>query len=489
MSNVKRKLRERDHLLLGWEIDNMLEPVSWRDGKEHDPESLPDSELCVLEPSTLDAHTCVVAQSGSGKSFFMGRLLEEILLATRANIIVIDPNFDYACLHSVIPDVEWKPPSYNITDRRGMLPTERSTSGFRKFLRSSAVSFRIYSNRKFPKTLPANVECKRLEIEYAQLSRDFFYDEKSQNEEKAQMTAAHEFAMATIAVQLRKKHASEFKAGKPFTAETLPESLTRLVGLPRATFWRKLEADAPDPAALQERIRTAFELSQFVTKNTWKAYRQKLAHLQFEDLLSMKGLFAEGVDEPARFQIVDISSISADYRARVAEVILGEVLDRAKKRWEAALRKSANQDKRVPTFIVLEEAQNVAPNIPFGQSRSSCSEGIRQIAAEGRKYGLHLLIVTQRLEKVDPMVLSEVENVAILRLNTPYALRKTVEAFGFESHSNRQLESVLRFPTGRALLLGRWVDHNPQLLYVAMRRTREGGRNLKAKNWAIPPEW
>jgi len=489
MSNVRRKLREREHLLLGWWIDSMLEPRSWRDGEIHDPESLPINELCSIKPATLSSHTCIVAQSGSGKSFFMGRLLEEILLATRSNIIVIDPNFDYARFHSVIPDKEWKPARYDVSERRGMLPTERSTSGFAKFQRSRAMSFRIYSNRKFRKNLPANVECLPLRIEYGQLSADFFYDENSPSKEITQMTVAHEFAMATMAVLLRKQYGTKLDKAKPFTATTSPESLTPLVALSPTKLRKQLEAGQSDPSALESKIRVACELAAFVTRQTWKGYLQALAHLRFEDVLSMETTFAEGADEPVRFQVIDISSAAGSYKDRVTEVILRDALTRAQRRWEWALKRRSELDERVPTFIVIEEAQNVAPSLSPGQGRTSCGEVVRRIAAEGRKYGLHLLIVTQRPEKVDPMILSEVENVALLRLNTPYALRKTIETFGFEGYSSRQLDSVLRFPVGRALLLGRWVENNPQLLYVAMRRSREGGRNLKTRYWAVPPTW
>jgi DNA helicase HerA-like ATPase len=45
-------------------------------------------------------HTLIVGQSGSGKSFFIARLAEEILLRTRARVLIVDPNGDFRQLSS-----------------------------------------------------------------------------------------------------------------------------------------------------------------------------------------------------------------------------------------------------------------------------------------------------------------------------------------------------------------------------------------------------
>src|SRR4051812_12577601 len=48
-----------------------------------------------LRAAGLTAHTAFIAQSGSGKSFALGRYLEEILSKTLARIIILDPNSDF----------------------------------------------------------------------------------------------------------------------------------------------------------------------------------------------------------------------------------------------------------------------------------------------------------------------------------------------------------------------------------------------------------
>ena len=52
-------------------------------------------ELLRIEEGGLLHHTLVVGQSGSGKSFMVARLLEEVLLRTSARLIILDPNGDF----------------------------------------------------------------------------------------------------------------------------------------------------------------------------------------------------------------------------------------------------------------------------------------------------------------------------------------------------------------------------------------------------------
>jgi hypothetical protein len=421
---------------------------------------------------------------------FVGRLLEEILLATRANVIVLDPNADYRSIYSVIPDKEWKPASYDRASRVSKLPTERTTAGFRDFVKSKAVSFRIHTNYPSPARLPANVAYAPLHVEWGDLDASFFYDDRSTNEERSHMTAAHEFALVLTKIVLRIAHADLMTKRKAFTCRTSVASLDKFVGKSAASLTRALTTRAGAEAAnLSEPIRLAGELGQFVTPDIWREYRQAVSHLEFEEVVTQDCSFIWDASEPARVQVFDLSSVSHAYRGRIAEEVLSSALGRAKARWTAALKEPAANDARVPTFIVLEEAHHLVPSANAVTQEPGFGASAREIAAEGRKYGLFLLLVTQRADRLDPIVLSEVENISILGLNTPHALDCTVEAFGLKHESRQQLESVLRFPAGRALLLGRWVDYSPRLLYVAMRRTVEGGRNLRAEKWALPPVW
>ncbi len=54
-----------------------------------------------LPSKEFSKHTAILAQSGSGKSFFLGRLIEELLLKTECKVLILDPNSDFVRIHEV----------------------------------------------------------------------------------------------------------------------------------------------------------------------------------------------------------------------------------------------------------------------------------------------------------------------------------------------------------------------------------------------------
>jgi hypothetical protein len=56
-----------------------------------------------LDPNGLSRHLAIIAQTGAGKSYLAGKLLED-LLGLGATIIVLDPNSDYVQLRKVAAD-------------------------------------------------------------------------------------------------------------------------------------------------------------------------------------------------------------------------------------------------------------------------------------------------------------------------------------------------------------------------------------------------
>jgi DNA helicase HerA-like ATPase len=72
-------------------------------------EALPALVPVNLRGEGLTAHTAIIAQSGSGKSFLLGRLLEEVAAKTKARIIILDPNSDFAQF-STVEESAWTSP-------------------------------------------------------------------------------------------------------------------------------------------------------------------------------------------------------------------------------------------------------------------------------------------------------------------------------------------------------------------------------------------
>lgn len=100
------------------------------------------------------------------------------------------------------------------------------------------------------------------------------------------------------------------------------------------------------------------------------------------------------------------------------------------------------------------------------------TERIVQIAAEGRKYGLWLLLSTQRPSKVHPNALSQCDNLALMRMSSPRDLDELAEIFGYAPTA--LLERSPMFAQGQSLFAGGFISQ-PSLVQMGARLTHEGG--------------
>ena len=98
-----------------------------------------------------------------------------------------------------------------------------------------------------------------------------------------------------------------------------------------------------------------------------------------------------------------------------------------------------------------------------------------QIAAEGRKYGLWLLLSSQRPSKIHPQILSQCDNLMLMRMNSPDDVAELGRAFGFAPKS--MLRASNGFVQGEALLAGGFAPV-PMLVQMRERLTRQGGSDV-----------
>ncbi len=87
------------------------EVSAWLERSQSERGRLEVGELAVARgvPFALDAagfgrHTFLCGQSGSGKTYSLGVLLEQLLMQTRLRIVVLDPNLDYVRLGQASPE-------------------------------------------------------------------------------------------------------------------------------------------------------------------------------------------------------------------------------------------------------------------------------------------------------------------------------------------------------------------------------------------------
>jgi hypothetical protein len=141
-------------------------------------------------------------------------------------------------------------------------------------------------------------------------------------------------------------------------------------------------------------------------------------------------------------------------------------------------------DRRVPTFIVLDEAHNFAPAEPRNVIQARVTDKLIQIAAEGRKYGLYLILATQRPRKLHPSLVLECENVCLLRVQSRVEQDFAGREFAIPQD---QIVRIGGYEKGQALLAGRWVGGRHSEATIAPARTQVGGGGVPDL-WLVPPD-
>jgi hypothetical protein len=141
-------------------------------------------------------------------------------------------------------------------------------------------------------------------------------------------------------------------------------------------------------------------------------------------------------------------------------------------------RRSAKKKKfKSPLLIALEEAHAF---IPTGEHNKT-SEVMAKIAREGRKFGVGLVIISQRPSKIDQNVLSQMNSLAISRIIQPKDQNYIMDII--ESIPSELLKHLPSLNTGEVLLTGRWVTI-PSLVKVDKVEEKISGTDINAvKEW------
>jgi DNA helicase HerA-like ATPase len=112
-------------------------------------------------------------------------------------------------------------------------------------------------------------------------------------------------------------------------------------------------------------------------------------------------------EDGSRIKVIDFSEVPAD----VLPVVLGIVA-----RLIYYLQFWMPDDLRHPVAIVCDEAHLYLPRERGNPNQRRALDNFEKIAKEGRKYGVSLMIVSQRPSDVSTTILSQCNNVVALRL-------------------------------------------------------------------------
>ncbi len=476
--NVSDQIGEhqtKHRIELGWRVDNDWRPIYWLDDRaavgNHATEHL------VTIPAELIArHGIIIAQSGSGKSYFLGRLVEEILLKTKARVVILDPNADFRAVSNL---------KASTRDGEGeQYPTEQISSYRTHWSQIEKSIFRADSSDFDQNT-------KNMELWWPNVNIDVVAQELSLIE-RSEFAHCHQFVglMARLL--------------DPSKSLPVHDGLGQLLDHCEELFFHTKQEEAEDGdhpiESTMEKIRNLLRLHgsrekyialqnalrpiRYVSADTGRFYFSRARYFQQTGLLSNR----PHADDYAkrRLSVVDLPSIQdPDAKNLAMSSTLNLVWRVARSEWASALMAPREDDKRVPTFVVVDEAHNLIPAEPRSAAAAAIREQFRTIAAEGRKYGVFLLVATQRPDRLDPLILSEFENKVIMRISSAQVIQTIVSQLGLTPDETSMLSVVPTLGTGRGLLFGRWSNFLPVRFATAARRTVEGGRNLRDEYWTL----
>jgi len=371
------------------------EVAAWLERTRPPRASLEVGELVLAQgvPFSLDAggfdrHTFLCGQSGSGKTYSLGLVLERLLLETDLRILILDPNSDFVRLGRVREGADEE-----LASRYGGV--------------ASGVAVRTGAEGGTPLHLAFP------ELDPVAQTALLRLDPIADREEYAALVAALE--------------------------QWQPSTLMDL---------------AASGGVDERRLVTRAKNLGVLGWNVWSRGAEG-------------SILEDAVDPGVRCLVVDLGSLGTRAeQALVAEAVLGRL-------WE-------RRTDRSPVLVVIDEAHNVCPADAEDPLTALATEHAVRIAGEGRKFGLYLLVSTQRPQKVHENVLSQCDNLLLMRMNSTADLGFVGEVFSFVPLS--LLERATSFRQGESLAAGK-ISPNPTLLRFGARVSEEGGGDVPS-DWA-----
>lgn len=332
----------------------------------------------------ITKHLAVLAKSGSGKSFFMGVLLEEIL-EKKIPIIVIDPHGEYSSLKfpsdkkDMLKKYGLEPKSYIKQIQEYSPDVEKNPEA--KVLKLSAKSL---IGSELMHLLPAKLSSSQIGLLYSALM---------------DVNRVSDFDQLMLSLQSEENNAK-------WTLISVIDYLKRL------------------------------------------------------NIFSENGTSVNELVGVGKCSIINLRGIPQELQ----EIIVYKLV--------ADLFNARKQGNVPPFFLVIEECHIFCPERSYGEAKSSSI--LRQVIAEGRKFGLGVAVISQRPARVEKTILSQCTTQVILKITNPNDLKSISNSVeGITSETEKE---IINLHIGTAMVVG--IADMPLFVDVRPRKTRHGGESI-----------
>jgi DNA helicase HerA-like ATPase len=392
-------------------------------------------------------HLAVLAMTGAGKSYTIGRLMELMVTRMNASVLVFDPHGEYGAA--------LKDGTLNFNEELDGLSDEATdelaeTRSRLKELQQQGGGVKVYAPQSriaSEKYGPDNYTPLRLRL-----------DSLGKDELRNIMPNMSEPQERLLSVVLRYW---ESRFDSPRTISDLRSLLTD--NLDEVKNWSQITEE--EQSALSSRSASIISLRlRNLIEDAGVFYNGSGKPIDLRDVVGRQNSVSEA-DNAGRVSIVDLQNISKQAMQVVVAILGNELLE--------AIVDTSNPIR--PVFTVLEEGHTFAP----ATGGSVAKPVIKKIAAEGRKFGIGMGIVSQRPSKLDSDVTSQCNTILTMRIKNPEDqsfIRQTSEML-----SEQDINELPALSTGEALVTGR-ATRAPLLVKVGRKTLVHGGMSPEVVN-------
>lgn len=186
----------------------------------------------------------------------------------------------------------------------------------------------------------------------------------------------------------------------------------------------------------------------------------KIEYLDEIGVFDTKGNSIDELVTKGKTTVINLKGVSPDIQQMVV------------KRLSTVMFELRKKNAVPPMMMVVEEAHNYCPQ----GTQLISSKPLATIASEGRKFGLGLMVISQRPAKIDKNVLSQCGTQIILKVTNPNDVKAI--AASIEGLTSGMTDDIQTMPIGMAMVVGAGIE-SPLLVEVRPRESRHGGSGVK----------
>ncbi len=388
-------------------------------------------------------HLAVLAMTGAGKSYTIGRMIERMLVDANASIVIFDPHGEYGRAfrggmvnfaseetYATLPEQEAR----DLLALRSRLQELQESGG----------GIHVYAPRTREFSARYNNQHHLLALGLDEMSADELATVFPDSTEPQQR-------LLQVALKYWEKH---------FLAPRDPRDLLDLCGreLERLSTWGELSQGEQKSINVRSASIVALRLRNLLSDAN-AFYEQGLRPFDVRQMVGRAQRLTPA-DAVGRIAIIDLQGLSRTSMQVVVALICSEILRAAQD----------SQDRIRPVFVVIEEGHTFAP----AREASIALPIIKKIFAEGRKFGVGAAIISQRPSKLDSDVTSQANTIITMRIKNPddqAFIRGTSDFF-----SELDIKELPSLSTGEALVSGRAILA-PLLVKVGQKVLIHGGES------------